>query len=133
LEARVPPSALSTAGDEHFLPVLGQIAQLLLRVGIDDHGADRDGDEQVLAARAGAFAAPAGRTVLRTKGATKTKIRQRVDAFLTDALDTTAFATVAAVRAAKGNEFFATKAHRAASPMTGLHYDDGLVDETHWS
>ena len=48
-----------------------------------------------------------------------------------DQIDVRALAAVAAVRAAEGNEFFATKAHRAAPAVAGLNFDRCFVDETH--
>jgi hypothetical protein len=94
---------------------------LLLGVDIRDHGADRDFNFEILATCARAVLARAGGAVRRAERTVVAEVCKRVDARSADEVNVRALAAVAAVGAAEGNEFFATKAGRAAPTVAGLN------------
>ena len=63
LEPGIAPPALAALGDQQALAGVDHIAQLLFCIDIDDNGADRDGNFEICATRAGAILAAAGRAV----------------------------------------------------------------------
>ena len=63
LELGIAPAALAALGDQQPLADADDVAQLLFRIDIDDNGADRDGNFEIRAARAGAILAAARRAV----------------------------------------------------------------------
>ena len=130
-EAGVSPPALAAFGDQQRLAFEGQIAQGLAGVLVGDHGADRDGDECVIAAVTGAVIAAAALAILAPIGARNTKVRKRVHALDRFQVNTAAETAVAAVGAAEGHELFAPETHAAAAAVAGLHLEFGFVDKFH--
>src|SRR5690606_2513957 len=58
-------------------------------------------------------------------------VDQRVDVAIGDGMDGAAATAVAAVRAAEGDEFFATETGGAIAALAGDDFDGGFVNEFH--
>ena len=130
-EALVTPAALATLGDFEDVARDHQVAEEFIGLGVDDRGAGRHVDVQVLAATAGAFVAAAGLARFRFEEPLHAKIGERVDALACAQVHVPALATVAAVGSAERNEFLAAKAQAAAAPVAGRDPHHRFIDEFH--
>ena len=126
-------AATPALGDQKALAILGQITNLLVGFHTRYHGADRHADDRVIAGLAGHLATHAVFATQGTKTAHVAKIDERIQAFIGDQPDTATIGTIAAIRAAKRNEFFAPEADATIAAVTGKNLDGGFVDELHKS
>ena len=123
----MPPSSKVEA-----LALAGQVGEqgAVFVVG-EDLGADRDLDDQVVAAGAGAVGA---RAALAARGAEMlgvAEVDQRIEAGHRFEDDVAALAAVAAVGAAEFDELLAPEADRARAARAGADEDLGLVEKVH--
>ena len=102
----------------------------LLVVG-EDLGADRDLDDEVVAAGAGAVRPGAALAARRAEMLGVAEVDQRIEAGHRLEDDVAALAAVAAVGAAKFDELLAPEADRAGAAGAGADEDLGLVEEMH--
>src|SRR6185436_18480462 len=133
LEPLVAKTALAAESDQHACGGLREVAQLFLGVHVVERRAHRYYDFPVCAALAAAVAAAAGLAVARLEAALVPKVRERIEPGVRDDIYAAAVTAVAAVRAAKGHELFAAKAHLAPTTVAGLDLDARFVHELHRS
>ena len=76
LEARVAPPAFAALGHQQRLAFDGQVAQLLAGIDIGHHGADRNGNVDIVAPVTGAIVAAAALAILASIRAGNAKVRQ---------------------------------------------------------
>ena len=132
LVACVAATAVAAAQEDQLFALFRQIGkQAAILVIIKDLGADRDLDDKVGAARAGAVASRSGRTALCLEMLGIAKVDQRVETGHRFEDDVAALAAVAAVGAAIFDIFFTPERHRAGAAVAGLDEDLGLVEEMH--
>src|SRR5690606_35530968 len=134
LERGIPAASAAAARDEQAIARRDEIAEQLVGVEIEDLRADRHGDEQIGARRAGHVPAAARLAALGLEAPLDTEVRERAHAFLRDQIDAPAGAAVAPVGAALRDVLLAAKADRAVAAAAGLDANISLVDELHdWS
>src|SRR5690606_30957806 len=101
LEMHVAQPALAAVGDQQAVAVADQVADDLVGIDVGDHGPDRHGDEQVLAALAVALLAHAVLAALGAEDLLVAEVHQRVEVAVGHQPDAAAVAAVAAVRPAQ--------------------------------
>ncbi len=97
--------------------------------GVEDHGAGRNGNQQVFARAAVATGAAAGLTALRLPLRAMRERGKAIDPLLGDQNHAAAVAAVAAVRPAAGYVLFPAEADRPVAPLARFHSDFRFVDE----
>ncbi len=122
----LPPRATSRVS-----PSLHQVTELFAGVGVRDDGADRHGNVEIVAGRAGAVIARTGRARPALEGALDTEVRERVDARRRAQIDAAAMAAIAAIRPAERHELLAPEAGAAAPAVTGVGLQSCFIDEFH--
>ena len=125
----VPPAAAAAPGSHEALALALQVAQQLARLVVEDLGAGRDPQHEVLAAAAvhvlvGAVLARRGAVL-----AAVAKVEQGAQALVDLQHDAAAVAAVAARGAALGHELLAAEGDRAFATVARADPDVGLVDE----
>src|SRR5204863_9044773 len=123
--------ALAAARDQKLLALAREIAELLVRVGIPHHRAERHRHVEIRAAAARAVVGPARLAVGGTEGPLDAEIRQCVDPRCGAQADAASVAAVAAVRPAEGHELLAADTRAAATAVAGLHLESRLDDALH--
>ena len=115
-----------------LLALLGQVGEqgALLVVG-EDLGSDRDLDDEVLAAGAGAVGARPALAARRAEMLGVAKVDQRIEARHRLEDDVAALAAVAAVGTAELDELLAPEADRAGPARARAEENLGLVEEMH--
>src|SRR5690606_22061861 len=131
LEVHVAQAALAAAGHQQALAVRGQVADDLVGLDVGHHGANRDGDEQVLAALAVHLPAHAVLPALGAEAALVAEVDQGGEVLVGDQPDAAAIAAVAAVRTAQRDELLAAEADASVAAIAGDHLDFSFVDQFH--
>ena len=133
LVAGVAAAAHAALEEGHALADLGEVGEQapLLVVG-EDLGADRNLDDEVVAARAGAVGARPALAARRPEMLGVAKVDQRIEAGHRLEDDVAALAAVAAVGPAELDELLAPEADRARAAGAGADEDLGLVEKMHW-
>src|SRR5690606_40866575 len=119
---QVAQSALAALGQADFLPIRRQIGHHLAAVEVGEHGADRDVDDQILAALAVALRAATVFALLRLEDALEAKLDQGVDVAVGHRIHAAAAPAVAAVRPAPGGELFTAKRGAAGAAPPGRRH-----------
>jgi len=125
---RPPRAALA---DDHFLARLGEVAQDVATITIDDDGARRHGDDDVLGGASGFWAPEPGLPLGARQCFLLTMSAMAIGAGDRANDDVAAVAAVAAVGAAFGNVLFTPKADAAAPAVAAFDEDGDSIDE-HW-
>src|SRR6185312_1478544 len=131
LVVEVAEPAIAAREQYDTLARTGQIGEHDLLAVIEDFGADRHAQHQLLAVCAGTLAAGAAAPVLGAEMLPVAIVDEGVEIVLGDDDDVSALAAVAAVRAAELDELLAAKAHRAAPAIAALQVDFALVEKFH--
>lgn len=108
-----------------------QVADDLVGLDIDHHGADRHGDGQVLAGLAVHLPAHAVLAALRTERALVAEVDQGIEILVGDQPHTAAIAAVATIRPTQRDELLAAKADAAIAAIAGRDLDFRFVYEFH--
>ncbi len=127
----VAQAAAATLGHQQAITMLGQVADDFIGGHVDDHGADRHGDDHVFATLAIGLAAHAVLAALRLEDAVMAEVDQGVQVFVGADPHAAARTAVAAVRAAERNELLATEANAAVAAVAGEHFDFCFVYQFH--
>ncbi|MCY1359566.1 hypothetical protein D9M69_461440 [compost metagenome] len=122
------PAAL---GHQQALTGLGQVADDFLGGGIDDGGAHRHRQDQVIALAPGAVLAAAVLTALGIETTGVAIIHQGIEIRIGLHEHGAAIAPVTTVGAALLNEFFATETHQAVAAVARFYKDRYFIDEFH--
>ena len=131
LEAQVAPAAVAALGEQHPLAGAGQVGDQRLAVLVEDLGADRHLEHDVVGALAGALRAAAGLAVLGEEMLLVAIVDQGVEALDRLGDHVAAAAAVAAARAAELDELLAAEGDAAVAAGTGADLDAGVVEELH--
>ncbi len=131
LEAEVAPAAIAALREEHPLAHLGQVGDHRLFVLVDDLGADRHLQHDVVAGPAGALAAHAGLPRLGEEMLLVAEVDQRVQPVHGLGPDRATIAAVAPVGAAELDELLAPEADAAAPAPARADVDFAEVEELH--
>src|SRR5579871_6224168 len=127
LVAGIAAAAVAAGEQGDALADPGQVGEERLSVVGEDLGADRQLDDEILAARAGAVGAGAALAALGAEMLGVAKVDQRIEAGDRLEDDVAALAAVAAVGTAELDEFFAAKADRPGAAGPGTDIDLRLV------
>jgi hypothetical protein len=100
-------------------------------IDVNDLGAERHIDIEILARCARTVFAGATTSVLGFEATPKPEIRERIGAIVDTQQDAATVTAIAAVGTALGNEFLAAKADGALAAVAGFDANDGLVNEFH--
>ena len=109
-----------------------QVGDHFVAGGIDDDGADRHAQHDVLARLAVAIRGAAVLAALGEEFARVAVVDQGVDVAVGDHDHAAALAAIATVRAALGDVFLAAERNHAVAAVAGGHVDLGFVDEFHF-
>ena len=129
LESHVALAAPAAGGHHHPLAGVRKVLQHVPMLGVDDDGAGRDVDHQVVGRAAVALGAAAGLAVLGLPLAAVGQGGQAIDALSGQQHDAAAVAAVAAVRPAAGNVFLPAETDAAVAPLARLHANFDFVNE----
>lgn len=127
----VAEATLAALRHQQALAMPGQVADDLVGGDIGDLGADRHGDDQVIAALAVALAAHPVFAALGLEFPLVTEIDQRVEILVGQQPDAAAITAVAAIRPAERDELLATESHAAIAAIAGGDGDFDFIDELH--
>src|SRR3712207_6650743 len=130
-EMGVAEAPVAAPGEEHALARMGHVGDERLAVLVEDLGARRHLQHDILALGAGAVLAHAVLALLGLEVLLVAVVDEGVETL--DALDpdVAAAAAVAAVRAAELDELLASERHGARAAVAGADVDLGLVEELH--
>ena len=128
---QIAQPALSAFGETYLLSVLGQIGDDFAGLGITEHGADRHAHDHIVGGLAVTLRAAAVLAFFGLENARVAKLDQRIDIAIRDRKHAAATSAVAAVWAALGNVFFATKRRAAVATLAGVDFNFCFVDEFH--
>src|SRR5690606_11859512 len=128
---QVAPAAVDALGEQHPLPDLGQVGDQRFLVLVDDLGADRHLQHDVLARLAGPLAAHAGLAVPGEEMLLVAEVDERVQPLHRLGPDRAAIAPVAAVRPAELDELLAPETRTARAAATGTDIDLGKIEKLH--
>ena len=131
LELQVAPAAIAAARQQHTLARRGQVGDERLFVLVEDLGAHRHLQHDVLAGLAGALAAHAVLARPRKEMLLIAKVDQRVQPLDRLGPDRSAVATVTAIGAAELDILVAPEADAAAAAAARADVDFGQVEEFH--
>ena len=131
LEVDVAPAALAALGQHFHLAVFGQVGQDFAGGVVDDQGADRHAQVDVVRALAVAIGAAARFAVFAAVHLGEAEIDQGVDVTVRYGPDRATLAAVAAVRAAERAEFFTAKRGATIAAVTTDHFNFCFVDKLH--
>ena len=109
--------------------MVGQIRDHKAALGVLDDSAQRHLDDEILGIFAVAEACPALAALIGGVFALVAEIHQGGEVVVHDEDDITAAAAIAAVRAARGHEFFTMEADRAVAALARMEPDGGDVDK----
>src|SRR5579863_6799701 len=127
----VAETAVAAVGERDALAAFSQVGNECVAIFLVDLGPDRHLEHDVGTVRAMAVLAHAGAAVLGEKVLLIAIVDQRVETVDRFGDHIATFAAVAAIRAAKLNEFFAAERHAAVPAIAGANVDLGLVEEFH--
>src|SRR5579872_3434836 len=130
-ELLVSPASLAAARDQEDLSFVRHVAQFFAGVRVTHDRPHRDGNVEVVTATPEAVVPGTGLAGPGLEGPLDPEIDQSVDAMGSTYINVSAVAAVAAIWAAKGNEFLATEAGAAAAAVAGPHLQARLIDEFH--
>ena len=116
-EMGVAIAAAAAAGDDDLLADLRQVFQEKLAVGVVDHGAGGNRQDQIRGAAAVAIAAGAGHAILGPPMFAMGQSSEAIDARLGHENDAAAVAAVAAVGPAAGMNFSRRKLRQPLPPL----------------
>ncbi|MND42848.1 hypothetical protein D3C80_336320 [compost metagenome] len=131
LEAGVAQAVPAALGHQQALTGLGQVADDFLGGGIDDGGAHRHRQDQVIALASGAVLAAAVLATLGVETAGVAVVHQGIEVGIGLHEHGAAIAPVTTVGAALLNEFFATETHQAVAAVARFYKDRYFIDEFH--
>ena len=117
--------------NQQALPSLGQITNDLLGARVNYRGAHRNGKNHVLALGAGTVTTTTILAALGVKAPRVAVVHQGIEIDVSFQKDGAAIATVAAIRAAFGDELLTPKAHAAITTITSLDRDGYLINKFH--
>ncbi len=130
--ARIAAPAVAAAQQPDALSDAGEVDDQAAVLVVGKHlRADRNLDDQIVAARTGTVAAHAALAARCLEMLRIAKIDQRVEALDRLENDIAALAAIAAVGAAILNVFFAAERHGAAAARAGAHVYLGLIEKMH--
>ena len=109
--------------------VVGQVRDDKAALGVLDDRAQRDLDDQIFGVLAVAQARAALAALVGGILALVAEVHQGGQVVVHDEDDVAAASAVAAVRAARGHEFFAVKAHRTVAALARVEPDGGDIDK----
>ena len=127
----VAEAAIAAAQQSHPLAGDVQVGEHGFLIVGEDLGADRDLDDDVLRARAGAVRRRPVAALRRPEMLGVAEVDQRIKVMFRDEDDVAAFAAVAAVRAAELDELLPPERDHAVAAVAGAQVDLGLVEEFH--
>ena len=127
----VAQATFATFGKQHALSKRGQIVQQITRLGVENHGADRHFQGDVVTALAIAVGATAALTVLREVLFGEAVVNQGIEIFIRNRVHAAATPPVTTVRPAVGFVFFAAKARHAVATIAGDDFDFCFVYKFH--
>ena len=122
-----PATAAALAEDK--VRIVGHILDDLVRCGIAHDRTARDLNDEVLAALAGAARALPVLTGCRSIFALVAEVHQRGEVVVHAQDDIAALAAVAAIRAARGDIFFAVEGNGTIAAVTGLHRNLDFINK----
>src|SRR5579862_9061721 len=125
----IAPSAAPAARRQRSLAWSGQIENLHAGIGVENHGADGDFQDQVVAGFAVAIGAFAMAAAIGAEFAIVAVAQQCVVVGIGFEIDVAAIAAVAARWAAAGDVFLATERDAAVAAIAALHRNFGFVNE----
>jgi hypothetical protein len=133
-EVRVAEPAAPALCDEHALPGCGHVGEFFSRSGNlgivdEDERANWNVDFEIFAFSSGFQRAFAVSAALRFELGSEPEVDECVAMGICDEVHRAAATTVATVRPTAGNELLATKAERAASPVSGSNVNVDFIDE----
>ena len=131
LVAGIAAAAVAALQEHLALADPGEVGEDMLLVVGEDLGSDRDLDDEVVAAGAGAVLARAALAARSPEMLGVAEVDQRIEAVDRLEDDVAALAAVAAVWAAIFDIFLAPEADRAGAAGAGADEDLGLVEEVH--
>ena len=132
LVVHVALAADAALGDQQAIAVVGEVADDLVGLDVDDLGADGYADGDVLAGLAEGLAAHAVLAALGAELALVAEVDQRVEVLVRLQPHAAAIAAVAAIRPAERNELLAPEADAAVAAVAGDDQDLGFIYEFHW-
>lgn len=118
-------------GDFHALAVARQLANQLGSGLVDNTGAQRHRDFQILTVATPAARATAVAAALGVEAPCEAEVGQGVEVGVGHGIDAAAVAAVTTVRAPERDEFFAAKAHAAVAAIAGFDADTDFINEFH--
>jgi hypothetical protein len=130
-EAQVAPAAVAALGQQHALPDAGEVGKDGLFVLVQDLGAERDLEGDVVAGLAGLLAAHAGLAGLGEEMLLVAVVDERVQALDRFGPDRAAMTTVTAVGAAEFDELLTPERDAAGPAAAGADVDAGKIEKLH--
>ena len=128
-ELEVTKTATTTLQKQHLLTVVGDIADVLTRLGVIDHRSTRHIDIDILAIGAMTLVLTAVTTMLGKDMALVFQMEQRPVIMVSTQNDATTLATITAIGATVGVILHVTKVHRAFAALTRAAIDLHIVYE----
>ena len=122
---------MSAFGKHSGLTVSSKIRQQFSGFQIGHHGTDRKTQRYVIRCLAITIGSTAFFAVTCAVNTRIAKLYQRVDVTVGEGKDRAAIAAISSVGTSTGDEFLPPEAGDAVSALTGMHFDDGFVDEFH--
>ena len=130
-EGCVAESAFATFDDEDSLVVVGEVANEVSGVGVEDFGAAGDEDDAIVAGRACHVFDAAFGAVFAFDDALVAEVEEGLEVFVGFENHVTAPSAVAAAGSACGHVFFTPEGHHSFSAVACDDLNFGLIDELH--
>jgi hypothetical protein len=127
----VAASAVTALQEDDLFARLGEVGEDVLALIVEDLGAHRDPDDEILAARAGPVLAGTALAARCLEMLGVAEVDQGIEALDRLEDDVAALAAVAAIRPAIFDIFLPPEAHRSRPARAGADEDLGLVEEMH--
>ena len=131
LEVDIAPAAFAALGQHFGLAVFGQIGQDFAARVVDDQGADRHAQVDVIGALAIAICATARLAIASLVHFGEAEIDERVDIAVGDCPNGAALAAIAAIGTAERPEFFTAERGAAVAAIARDDFDFCFVDKLH--
>ncbi len=128
-EVRVAPPPSTAPGRRHMGTMEGQIGDAASLLVVEDQGADRNLDQQVLPHPTGLAASPPEGALLGLEVGPTLEVQQRVEVLVGLQHDVSSPTAVAAVGSALGDVQLTLEGHAAVAAISSFDEDPGLVDE----
>src|SRR5471032_396179 len=131
LEVDIAPAAFAALGQQFDLAVLGKVGQDFTARVVDDQGADRHAQVNIISALAVAIRAAARLAIARLVHFGKAEIDERVDIAVGHGPDGPALTAIAAIGTAERPEFFTAERGTAVAAIARDDFDFCFVDKLH--